>query len=71
MVVATHISLCDDCRAALAEFEAVGGEVMADVSPADMAEDALATAMSLIDSGAFEESFLCPCRIMCQAMWIV
>jgi putative transcriptional regulator len=28
LVVATHVSLCDDCRAALAEFEAVGGETM-------------------------------------------
>ena len=53
VVVATHISMCDDCRAALAEYEAVGGEVMADVSPADMAEDALATTMALIESGAF------------------
>ena len=28
LVVATHISMCDTCRAALAEFDAVGGEVM-------------------------------------------
>ena len=28
LVVATHISMCDDCRIALAEYEAVGGEVM-------------------------------------------
>lgn len=48
LVVATHISMCDTCRAALAEFEAVGGEVMLDASPVDMAEDALAAAMARI-----------------------
>ena len=25
LAVATHISMCDDCRAALESFEAVGG----------------------------------------------
>jgi putative transcriptional regulator len=48
LVVATHISMCDTCRAALAEFEAVGGEVMLDAAPVDMAEDALAAAMARI-----------------------
>nr|WP_110570979.1 ChrR family anti-sigma-E factor [Yoonia vestfoldensis] len=48
LVVATHISMCDTCRAALAEFEAVGGEVMLDAEPVDMAEDALADAMARI-----------------------
>jgi putative transcriptional regulator len=48
LVVATHISMCDTCRAALAEFDAVGGEVMLDADPVDMAEDALAAAMARI-----------------------
>ncbi|ARU03060.1 ChrR family anti-sigma-E factor [Yoonia vestfoldensis] len=48
LVVATHISMCDTCRAALAEFEAVGGEVMLDADPVDMAEDALTAAMARI-----------------------
>lgn len=51
LVVATHISMCDTCRAALAEYEALGGEVMLDADPADIAEDALAATMALIDSG--------------------
>lgn len=50
LVVATHISMCDTCRAALAEFEAVGGEVMLDAAPVDMAEDALAAAMARISN---------------------
>ncbi len=55
LVVATHISMCDDCRAALAEYEAVGGEVMADVDPIDVAEDALAATMAMIESGTLNE----------------
>lgn len=49
LVVATHISMCDTCRAALAEYDAVGGEIMLDVDPTEMAEDALAATMALID----------------------
>ena len=30
LVAATHVSLCDDCRARLAAFEAVGGAVLED-----------------------------------------
>ncbi|SIT87530.1 anti-ECFsigma factor, ChrR [Yoonia rosea] len=55
LVVATHISMCDDCRAALAEYEAVGGEVMMDTAPVDVAEDALAATLALIDSGKFAD----------------
>ncbi len=34
LVVATHLSLCDECRARLASFDALGG-VMIDVAPLD------------------------------------
>ena len=54
LVVATHISMCDQCRAALAEYDAVGGEVMLDVNPVGLAEDALATTMALIDKSTPE-----------------
>lgn len=52
LVVATHISMCDDCRAALAEYDAVGGEVMLDAEPVDVAEDALAATLALIEAGS-------------------
>jgi putative transcriptional regulator len=52
LVVATHISMCDTCRAALAEYEAVGGEIMLDADPTEMAEDALAATLALIDGSA-------------------
>lgn len=55
LVVATHISMCDDCRAALAGYEAVGGEVMMDTAPVDVAEDALAATLALIDGGKFAD----------------
>ncbi len=48
LVVATHISMCDSCRAALSAYDAVGGEVMLDAEPIAMAEDALAATMALI-----------------------
>ncbi len=51
LVVATHMSMCDTCRAALAEYEAVGGEVMLDSDPAELAEDALAATMAMIERG--------------------
>ncbi len=50
VVVATHVSMCDDCRAALAEYEAVGGEVMLETDPVAIAEDALTATMAMIDA---------------------
>ena len=50
LVVATHVSMCDECRARLAEFEALGGEVLeqmaTDEAPLD--EGSLAATMALI-----------------------
>lgn len=34
LVVATHISMCDECRARLGAFEAVGGAMLQDALPA-------------------------------------
>lgn len=52
LVVATHVSMCDDCRAAVAEYDALGGEVMLETTPAAMDEASLAAAFALIDKGA-------------------
>jgi putative transcriptional regulator len=48
LVVATHISLCDECRARLEAYEALGGAVMTDCAPATMADDSFAKTMRLI-----------------------
>jgi putative transcriptional regulator len=48
LVVATHVSLCDDCRALLESYDAVGGAVMTDCAPAAMAADSLEATLRLI-----------------------
>ena len=50
LVVAAHVSLCDECRARLESFEAVGGALMDDTGTADMSEDSLDATMALIDA---------------------
>lgn len=51
LVVATHISLCDECRARMIEFDNLGGEVMEDEAPVEMADDSLAATMAKIAKG--------------------
>ena len=46
LVVATHISMCDDCRARLGAFDALGGAVLEDAGTVTMDMDAAA----LLDS---------------------
>jgi putative transcriptional regulator len=50
LVVATHISLCDECRAQLESFDAIGGAVMTDCGTAKVAEDSLEATMRLISA---------------------
>ncbi|NBO21031.1 MAG: transcriptional regulator, partial [Rhodobacteraceae bacterium] len=38
LVVATHVSVCDECRARLGAYEALGGAVMANSATADFAD---------------------------------
>lgn len=48
IVVASHISLCDECRARLGAFETVGGAMMDAGETAAMDEDSFAKTMKLI-----------------------
>jgi putative transcriptional regulator len=48
LLVATHCSLCDECRARLMEFESLGGEVLDDQDCAEMSQGSLAATMALI-----------------------
>lgn len=50
LVVATHISLCDECRARLESFEAVGGALVDECEAISVSEDALDATFALIDS---------------------
>ena len=49
LVVATHVSLCDECRARLESFEAVGGAVLEEAGEIALGEDALALALARIE----------------------
>ena len=48
LVVATHISMCDECRAQLAEFDAVGGKLIETMEMSDVSDDAFAATLALI-----------------------
>jgi len=48
LVVATHVSMCDECRARLAGFDAVGGALIDDVPPAEMGAGSLAATLARI-----------------------
>ncbi len=48
LVVATHISMCDECRAALESYEAVGGCLIEDQTAAAMSKDSLAATLAKI-----------------------
>ena len=48
LVVASHVSMCDDCRAALAEYEALGGEVLDHAAATDVRADAFERTMDAI-----------------------
>ncbi len=48
LVVATHVSLCDECRARLGAYEALGGAVLEDVPGAAVSVGSLAATMALI-----------------------
>lgn len=48
LVVATHISMCDECRARMHSFDAIGGGLVNDETGVDMAPDSLAQTMALI-----------------------
>ena len=48
LAIATHISMCDECRATLESFDAVGGQLMEDQSPVTMNDDAFTKTMAMV-----------------------
>lgn len=50
LVVATHVSMCDECRARLESFEAVGGALVDEAEAVAVSDDALEATMALIDA---------------------
>jgi putative transcriptional regulator len=52
LVVASHLSMCDECRARMESFEAVGGSLIDELDTVDLAEDSLEQTMALIAAEA-------------------
>jgi putative transcriptional regulator len=48
LIVATHVSLCDECRARMLSFDALGGAVLEEVDSATLHDDAARAAMARI-----------------------
>ena len=48
LVVATHLSMCDDCRATLHAFDAVGGSLLDNNETSEMGDSSLAETLKLI-----------------------
>jgi putative transcriptional regulator len=51
LVVASHVSLCDECRARLGAFEALGGAVVEEAAQVAMAEGSLEATLARIAGG--------------------
>jgi len=49
LVVATHVSLCDDCRARAAAFDTLGGALLEEADEIALGEGALAKALERLD----------------------
>ena len=56
LVVAAHVSMCDDCRARLESFEALGGSLVEEAEAVDVAEDSLEATLALIDAAPVFEA---------------
>ena len=48
LVVATHVSLCDECRARMESFDTLGGALIETADAVDMAPDSLDATLALI-----------------------
>lgn len=56
LIVATHVSLCDACRAEVQGFEALGGEVIEQQDAVAVSDDCLSQALRLIHTAPVIEA---------------
>ena len=49
LIVAAHVSLCDDCRAVVESYDSLGGAVMEDTPAAEMSSGSLDAALAQLD----------------------
>jgi putative transcriptional regulator len=50
LVVAAHADLCTKCRKEISSLETIGGEMLAQIEPVSMSENALEAAMARLDA---------------------
>ncbi|HSZ75522.1 MAG TPA: hypothetical protein VK779_11930, partial [Rhizomicrobium sp.] len=50
LLIATHLALCPQCRAIVAEAEAAGGVMFSHLAPEPMADGALQSVLGKLDS---------------------
>ena len=62
LVVATHISMCDECRARMHEFDAVGGAVVDDEAPVGLSDGSFAATLALIAQTPKEAVIAAPAK---------
>lgn len=60
LVVASHVTLCPDCRSKVETYEALGGSLIDDISPASLPESALSNIFAKLDSDHGEEGKTVP-----------
>ncbi|MGJ8627044.1 MAG: ChrR family anti-sigma-E factor [Sulfitobacter sp.] len=49
LAIAAHVSLCDDCRAAVESYDAVGGTLVDSVAVAELSDQSLERALARLD----------------------
>lgn len=62
LVLATHLSLCDECRARAAAFDALGGAVLEDCGSAELRDSALEDCLARLGSPAEPVAAVAPRR---------
>jgi putative transcriptional regulator len=50
LVIGVHLETCDRCRAQVADFETIGGQILEDTAPRHLAADALARMLEQLDA---------------------
>ncbi|MEM6938837.1 MAG: ChrR family anti-sigma-E factor [Pseudomonadota bacterium] len=57
LIIASHISMCDDCRAVVESYDALGGALLEAGARVALSEDSLSKALASLDEVAPEASF--------------
>ncbi|NSX56713.1 ChrR family anti-sigma-E factor [Parasulfitobacter algicola] len=68
LIVATHISMCDDCRARMHSFDAVGGAMLDNGDTVQMHDDSLDATLKLISTGPKDQIRMAPKVSECSVL---